>query len=73
MAVFSSDKVMITLYSLLVTIVALINSGPRNDDPNLRVRELIHTSEKFGPIDYRWEPTDQPSLMQPERVHGGIQ
>lgn len=66
---------MIALYSLLVTIVALINRGPHHDDPNLRMRELMGP-DPSGQIEYEWKGrpfTDQPSHMPPERVHGGIQ
>jgi hypothetical protein len=47
-----------------------------SSDPNLRVRELLNTSEDLRQIEYEWERiwfTDHPSHLTPERVDGAIQ
>jgi hypothetical protein len=47
-----------------------------SSDPNLRMRELLNTSEDLRQIEYEWERiwfTDHPSHLTPERVDGAIQ
>ena len=47
-----------------------------SSDPNLRVRELLNTSEDLRQIEYEWERiwfTDHPSHLTPERVDGAIE
>lgn len=66
---------MAALIFLFATVVALIGWGPENADPNRRMRELLHTSERTQPAEYEWGrgPAHGPVQMPPERVHGGIQ
>lgn len=67
---------------LLVALAALAvgNTGCLlniySSDPNLRMRELLNTSEDLRQIEYEWERiwfTDHPSHLTPERVDGAIQ
>ena len=47
-----------------------------SSDPNRRVTELLNQSEDLRVIEEEWERiwfTDQPSHLNPNRVHGGIQ
>ena len=47
-----------------------------SSDPNLRVKEMLNTSEDLRQIGYEWERiwfTDHPSHLTPERVDGAIQ
>jgi hypothetical protein len=57
-------------------------AGPRkaasafSSDPNVRIQELLNSSEDLRQIEYEWRRiwfNDQPSHMTPERVHGGNQ
>ncbi len=63
-----------------VAILGLSNTGCLlniySSDPNRRIQELLNTSEDLRQIEYEWERiwfTDQPSHMNPQRIHGGIQ
>ena len=67
---------------LLVAVAGLVlgNTGCLlniySSDPNLRMRELLNTSEDLRQIEYEWERiwfTDHPSHLTPERVDGAIQ
>jgi hypothetical protein len=47
-----------------------------SSDPNRRITELLNNSEDLRVIEEEWERiwfTDQPSHLNPNRVHGGIQ
>ena len=47
-----------------------------SSDPNRRITELLNQSEDLRVIEEEWERiwfTDQPSHLNPNRVHGGIQ
>lgn len=46
-----------------------------SSDPNRRVKQLLNQSEDLRQIGNEWERiwfTDQPSHLNPERIHGGI-
>ena len=47
-----------------------------SSDPNRRTKELLNQSENLRVIEDEWERTwltDQPSHLNPDRIHGGIQ
>jgi hypothetical protein len=47
-----------------------------SSDPNRRMHELLNNSEDLRVIEEEWERiwfTDQPSHLNPQRIHGGIQ
>lgn len=67
----------VTLAGLLV--LALANTGCLlniwSSDPNIRMEQLLNTSENLRQIEYEWRRiwfTDQPSHLTPVRVHGGL-
>ena len=60
-------------------VVALANTGCLlniwSSDPNVRMEQLLNTSEDMRQIEYEWRRfwfTDQPSHMTPVHVHGGV-
>ena len=47
-----------------------------SSDPARRMNELLNNSEDLRTIEEEWERiwfTDQPSHLNPQRIHGGIQ
>jgi hypothetical protein len=68
------------LFSLGVAALVLSNTGCLinlySADPNVRIVQLLNTSEDLRQIGQEWQRiwfTDQPSHLTPERIHGGIQ
>jgi hypothetical protein len=68
------------LLLVALTVVILSNTGCfvnlYSSDPNRRVTELLNQSEDLRVIEEEWERiwfTDQPSHLNPNRVHGGMQ
>jgi len=60
--------------------MALTNSGclinQYSADPNFRMRQLLNQSEDLRVIEEEWSRiwfNDQPSHLNPQRIHGGIQ
>lgn len=67
------------LFALLAG-MALGNTGclinQYSSDPPRRMRELLNNSEDLRVIEEEWERiwfNDQPSHLNPQRIHGGIQ
>jgi hypothetical protein len=68
---------------LFLTLVAgstLANTGCfiniYSSDPNIRMRQLLNQSEDLRVVEEEWMRiwfTDQPSHLNPQRIHGGIQ
>jgi hypothetical protein len=60
--------------------MALGNTGclinAYSSDPTRRMKELMNQSEDLRVIEEEWERiwfTDQPSHLNPQRIHGGMQ
>jgi hypothetical protein len=65
---------------LVLATAVLSNTGclinAYSSDPNRRMEELMNNSEDLRVIEEEWRRiwfNDQPSHLNPQRIHGGIQ